>query len=128
MPDHDVSQLVIMIILIPLPLFFAETIFGVRGLEAYVIIGIIWAFCSSFMVVIYPLYESRLALSTVLRGVVKVRALASLQFCTSRLIVFFVRVFFYPARFGCLLLACLARFDGNLSAGERSLRTYASSA
>lgn len=64
-----------MIILIPLPLFFAETIFGVHGLEAYVIIGIIWAFCSAIMVVIYPLYESRIALLMVLKGLVKVRSL-----------------------------------------------------
>jgi len=60
-----------MIILIPLPLFFAQTIFGVRGLEAYVIIGIIWTFCSAFTVVIYPLYESRVALLMVLKGIVK---------------------------------------------------------
>lgn len=62
-----------MIILIPLPLFFAETIYGVKGLSAWVCIGIIWAFCSAFTVVIYPLYESREALLMVSKGVIKVR-------------------------------------------------------
>ena len=60
------------IILIPLPLFFAHTIFGVRGLSAWVIIGIIWAFCSAITVVIYPLYESREAILMVTRGLLKV--------------------------------------------------------
>ena len=71
------GQLVIMIIVIPLPLFFAQTIYGVRGLEAWVIIGIIWTFSSAFTVVIYPLYESREALFMVSKGVLKVRVLPS---------------------------------------------------
>lgn len=61
-----------MIIVIPLPLFFAQTIFGVRGLEAWVVIGIIWVFVSCLTVVVYPLWESREALGMVLRGLVKV--------------------------------------------------------
>ena len=62
-----------MIILIPLPLFFAQTIFGVRGLEAWVVIGIIWTFCSAITVVMYPLFESREAILMVMKGVIKVR-------------------------------------------------------
>ena len=62
-----------MIIIIPLPLFFAQTIYGVRGFEAWVVIGIIWTFCSAITVVIYPLYESREALTMVSRGIIKVR-------------------------------------------------------
>lgn len=61
-----------MIIIIPLPLFFAQTIYGTGGLTAWVVIGIIWAFMSAFSVVIYPLYESREALLLVARGVIKV--------------------------------------------------------
>lgn len=72
---NKILQLVVMIILIPLPLFFAQTIYGVRGLEAWVIIGIIWTFLSAFTVVIYPLYESREALLMVSRGFIKVRVL-----------------------------------------------------
>lgn len=67
-----ISQLLIFIIIIPLPLFFAQTIFGVKGLSAWVTIGIIWAFGSAFTVVIYPLYESRAALLMVMRGLLKV--------------------------------------------------------
>ncbi|TDL20265.1 urea transporter [Rickenella mellea] len=67
----SVALLLIMIIIVPLPLFFAQTVYGVRGLSAWVVIGIIWAFCSAFAVVIYPLYESREALAFVGRGMVK---------------------------------------------------------
>jgi hypothetical protein len=62
-----------MLILIPLPLFFASTIFGAPGLTAWVVIGIIWCFCSAFCVVLYPLWESRVALVQIGRGIIKVR-------------------------------------------------------
>ncbi|KAF8504461.1 urea transporter [Russula emetica] len=62
---------VVMLILIPFPLFFASTIYGVRGLTAWVVIGIIWCFCSAFAVVLYPLWESRVAILQIARGVVK---------------------------------------------------------
>lgn len=62
-----------MLILIPLPLFFAQTVYGVGGLTAWVVIGMLWAFCSAIAVVLYPLWESRVALSTISRGVIKVR-------------------------------------------------------
>ncbi|KAH7908804.1 urea transporter [Hygrophoropsis aurantiaca] len=65
-----VLTLVLMII-IPLPLFFAQTIYGVRGLSAWVVIGIGWAFCSAFAVVLYPLWESRTALRMIWRGMIK---------------------------------------------------------
>lgn len=61
-----------MLILIPLPLFFAQTVYGVGGLTAWVVIGMLWAFCSAIAVVLYPLWESRVALSTISRGVIKV--------------------------------------------------------
>jgi hypothetical protein len=66
-------QLVVLIILIPLPLFFASTIYGEAGLTTWVVIGIIWTFCSAFSVVLYPLWESRAAIGLISRGVVKVR-------------------------------------------------------
>jgi len=62
---------VVMLILIPFPLFFASTIYGVRGLTAWVVIGIIWCFCSAFAVVLYPLWESRVAILQIARGVIK---------------------------------------------------------
>ncbi|THH08672.1 hypothetical protein EW145_g2548 [Phellinidium pouzarii] len=75
----SVILLLVMIIIIPLPLFFAQTIYGVRGLGAWVIIGIVWAFCSAFTVVIYPLYESRAALLMVSKGLVKLRDAIAVQ-------------------------------------------------
>ncbi|KAI0260739.1 urea transporter [Gloeopeniophorella convolvens] len=67
----SVILLIIMLILIPLPLFFASTVFGVRGLTAWVVIGILWCFCSAFTVVLYPLWESRAALAQIMRGITK---------------------------------------------------------
>jgi hypothetical protein len=66
-----------MLILIPFPLFFASTIYGVGGLTAWVVIGIIWCFCSAFAVVLYPLWESRVAIAQIARGVIKVRIFGS---------------------------------------------------
>ncbi|KAF7377971.1 Urea transporter [Mycena sanguinolenta] len=67
----SLGLLLVLIILIPLPLFFASTIYGTGGLTAWVVIGIIWTFLSAFSVVLYPLWESRAAISLIARGVVK---------------------------------------------------------
>ncbi|PCH38961.1 Na+/solute symporter [Wolfiporia cocos MD-104 SS10] len=67
----SVGLTLIMLIIIPLPLFFAQTIYGVRGLYAWVVIGMIWAFCSAIAVVLYPLFESRAALGMIGRGMLK---------------------------------------------------------
>lgn len=68
----SVALLVVMVILIPLPLFFSQVVYGTKGLAAWVVIGIIWTFVAAFAVVIYPLYESREALLLVCKGIVKV--------------------------------------------------------
>jgi len=62
-----------MLILIPLPLFFAQTVYGVQGYSAWVVIGIIWCFTSAISVVIYPLWESRDALRQISSGIIKVQ-------------------------------------------------------
>ena len=67
----SVALLIVMIILIPLPLFFSQAVYGTKGLTAWVVIGIIWTFIAAFAVVIYPLYESREALLLVCKGIVK---------------------------------------------------------
>ncbi|PSR74673.1 hypothetical protein PHLCEN_2v9654 [Hermanssonia centrifuga] len=67
----SVILLVVMLLIIPLPLFFAQTVFGVRGLEAWVVIGMLWTFTSAFSVVLYPLWESRDALKLISRGMIK---------------------------------------------------------
>lgn len=69
-----ILQLVVLILLIPLPLFFAQAVYGVSGFTAWIVIGVIWTFGAAFTVVIYPLYESRQALSEVFGGVTKVRS------------------------------------------------------
>ncbi|EJD35922.1 Na+/solute symporter [Auricularia subglabra TFB-10046 SS5] len=67
----SVVLLLVLIILIPLPLFFARTVYGTAGFTAWVTIGIIWAFLAAFTVVLYPLYESREAICSVGAGLVR---------------------------------------------------------
>ncbi|KAJ7171123.1 urea transporter [Mycena filopes] len=67
----SLALLLVLIILIPLPLFFASTVYGKGGLTAWVAIGIAWTFLSAFSVVLYPLWESRAAIALISRGVVK---------------------------------------------------------
>lgn len=57
------------IFLIPLPLFFAQTVYSEKGYTAWVAIGIAWVFCSIVTVVIYPVFESRHALIQITRGI-----------------------------------------------------------
>ncbi|KAI0311068.1 urea transporter [Amylostereum chailletii] len=67
----SIILLLVFIIVIPFPLFGAQTIYSVGGLTAWVVVGILWCFCSAFAVVLYPLWESREALGTIARGMVK---------------------------------------------------------
>jgi len=67
----SVALTLVMIILIPLPLFFASTVYSVGGLSAWVVVGMIWTFCSAFIVVLYPLWESRVALTQIFTGIFK---------------------------------------------------------
>ncbi|KAJ3510462.1 hypothetical protein NLJ89_g4658 [Agrocybe chaxingu] len=67
----SVSLFIILILIIPLPLFFSSHIYGVGGLTGWVSIGIAWTFCSAIAVVIYPLYESRHALIQITTGIYK---------------------------------------------------------
>jgi hypothetical protein len=67
----SVGLLVVMIIVIPFPLFFSQVVFGTKGLTTWVAVGITWTFLAAFTVVIYPLYESREALFLVSKGIIK---------------------------------------------------------
>ncbi|KIL65155.1 hypothetical protein M378DRAFT_11013 [Amanita muscaria Koide BX008] len=60
---------VIFILLIPLPLFGAQTVYTAQGYTAWVAIGIAWVFLSICGVVIYPIFESRHALMRIAKGV-----------------------------------------------------------
>ncbi|KAF8733477.1 hypothetical protein AX14_003791 [Amanita brunnescens Koide BX004] len=65
----SLTLLFVLIIAIPLPLFFAQTVYTPKGYTAWVAIGIAWVFCSIFAVVIYPVFESRHAIIQVTRGI-----------------------------------------------------------
>ncbi|KAI0685361.1 urea transporter [Cytidiella melzeri] len=67
----SIVLVIVLLFVIPLPLFFAETQFGKRGLEAWIVIGMLWTFASAFTVIIYPLWESRKELRGITRGIVK---------------------------------------------------------
>ncbi|KJA22557.1 hypothetical protein HYPSUDRAFT_652941 [Hypholoma sublateritium FD-334 SS-4] len=67
----SLALFVVLILLIPLPLFFSSHIFGVGGLTGWVAVGIAWTFLSAISVVIYPLYESRQALGQIATGIYK---------------------------------------------------------
>jgi Na+/proline symporter len=67
----SIALTLVMIIIIPLPLFFAQTVYSVGGLSAWVVVGMIWTFMSAFIVVLYPLWESREALLTIGKGIIK---------------------------------------------------------
>jgi len=67
----SVIMTLVFMIIIPLPLFGASTVYSVTGFSVWVVIGIIWTFCSAFAVVLYPLWESRAALAMIMRGMVK---------------------------------------------------------
>ncbi|KAG8710710.1 hypothetical protein FRC08_016815 [Ceratobasidium sp. 394] len=67
----SIGLLVLMIILIPFPLFFSQVVFGTKGLATWVAVGITWTFLAAFAVVLYPLWESREALVLVCKGVIK---------------------------------------------------------
>ena len=52
---------------------------------AWVVVAMIWTFCSAFTVVLYPLWESRAALTQIATGIVKVRRFLSSPFATAPL-------------------------------------------
>ncbi|PPQ71203.1 hypothetical protein CVT26_011016 [Gymnopilus dilepis] len=67
----SVGLFVVLILIIPLPLFFSSHIYSVRDLTGWVAVGIAWTFLSAISVVLYPLYESKHALAQIFRGLYK---------------------------------------------------------
>ncbi|PPQ69730.1 hypothetical protein CVT24_001316 [Panaeolus cyanescens] len=65
----SIGLFVVLILIIPLPLFFSQHIYTVSGLTGWVAVGITWTFFSAIAVVIYPLYESREALIQIVKGI-----------------------------------------------------------
>lgn len=67
----SVGLFIVLIILVPLPLFFSHYVYTTAGLTGWVAVGIAWTFCSAITVVIYPLYESRHAILLITKGIFK---------------------------------------------------------
>lgn len=67
----SVALFVILILIIPLPLFFSQHVYDVADLTGWVAVGIAWTFLSAISVVLYPLWESRRALLQVASGIYK---------------------------------------------------------
>ncbi|KAF5309053.1 hypothetical protein D9619_013578 [Psilocybe cf. subviscida] len=64
----SLSLFVVLILLIPLPLFFSSYVYTKNGLTGWVAVGIAWTFLSAIAVVVYPLWESREALLQISKG------------------------------------------------------------
>jgi len=58
-------MVLVLIILIPLPLFFTSHIYSPSGFTAWVVVSFIWVFYAVGAVVLYPIYESRQALAQI---------------------------------------------------------------
>jgi len=55
----------IMVIIIPLPMFFSHYIFSREFFTGWVIVSVIWAFVSTFIACILPVWESREAIALI---------------------------------------------------------------
>ncbi|KAJ3051305.1 hypothetical protein HK097_007722 [Rhizophlyctis rosea] len=60
---------VLLIIVWPIPMYFSKYVFSRAFFYGWVILGLIWAICSSFTVIVLPLWESRDAYAAVFKGI-----------------------------------------------------------
>lgn len=56
---------------VPMPLFGTGHIFSKGDFTAWVAVAMTWLFCGTIGVVLYPLFESRVAIATIASNVVK---------------------------------------------------------
>lgn len=64
-----VSMSLIMVLIIPLPLFLSHYIFSEGFFKGWIVVGILWAFVGTFITVVLPIYESWDGMAKVCRGV-----------------------------------------------------------
>ncbi|KAG2178012.1 hypothetical protein INT43_003265 [Umbelopsis isabellina] len=67
-----ISSLVLTLVLVilwPLPMFGSQYVFSREFFTGWVVVSIIWIFCSTCAVAIYPVIESRAAIATVFKGI-----------------------------------------------------------
>ncbi|CDZ98323.1 urea transporter [Phaffia rhodozyma] len=67
----SVTLFLVFIILVPIPLFASGYVYPVKGFTAWVAVSVTWSFVAAFIVVLYPLYESRQELARIFRGIYK---------------------------------------------------------
>ncbi|KAI4169047.1 MAG: hypothetical protein LQ343_005980 [Gyalolechia ehrenbergii] len=60
-----------LLVLWPMPLYGTGYIFSKKFFTGWVSVGIIWLFCSSFCVGLYPLFEGRHSIAHTFKGIVK---------------------------------------------------------
>jgi len=65
------SLVAVLDFVIPMPMFFAHYVFSQRFFTAWVVISIIWTFCSALITIVMPLWESSGALWEVTGGFVR---------------------------------------------------------
>lgn len=62
---------VVLILLIPLPLFFSSYIWTKAGFTTYIVVCFIWVFYGAFVCVLYPIFESRAAIGEISGAVIR---------------------------------------------------------
>lgn len=66
----SVTLFVVLMLVIPLPLFFSEHVYSKADLTVWVVVAFTWVFVGASIVIIYPIFESRLALFEIGQGIV----------------------------------------------------------
>ena len=60
-----------LLVLWPLPLYGTGYVFSKKFFTGWVSVGILWLFCSSFMVGLFPLWEGRRSMAKTCKGIVR---------------------------------------------------------
>lgn len=63
------SLTAILVLVIPLPLFFTHYVFSKGFFTGWIVVGILWAFVGTFITVVLPLWESSADMARVARGI-----------------------------------------------------------
>lgn len=58
-----------LLVLWPMPMYGSSYVFSKKFFTGWVVVGILWIFCSTFCVGLYPLFEGRHSLMRVARGI-----------------------------------------------------------
>lgn len=60
-----------LLILWPMPMYGSGYIFSKKFFTGWIVVGILWLFCSAFCVGLYPLYEGRHTMARTVKAIVK---------------------------------------------------------